>query len=266
MRSKNVRAFDLPRRILLGLIVSLVVVVPSLASAKEEKPITVFAAASLTEALNDAATLYAKSGHPKPVFNFSASSNLARQIEQGARADLFFSADEPWMDYLADRALIDAKSRVSLLSNTLVLVAPASSPFSIAIKPNMNLAAALNGGKLSMADPDSVPAGKYGKAALQNLGVWNSVSGAVVRAENVRAALRFVETGDAAAGIVYGTDAKASSKVVVAGVFPELSHPKISYPAAVVKGPREKDAADFQTFLRSPDAAAIFKSRGFIIQ
>jgi molybdate transport system substrate-binding protein len=230
-----------------------------------EKPITVFAAASLTDALDAVGAAYVKAGHSKPVFSYAASSSLARQIEQGARADLFISADEEWMDYLAQRKLIIAGTRVSLLGNALVLVAPAGSAMNVKIEPGFNLAGALGAGKLAMADPESVPAGKYGRAALQALGAWNGVEASVARGENVRAALRFVETGDAAAGIVYLTDAKASGdKVKVVGTFPATSHPKISYPMAEVKG-AAAGARAFAAFLRSPAAKAIFRAQGFVV-
>ncbi|MEJ0022670.1 MAG: molybdate ABC transporter substrate-binding protein [Alphaproteobacteria bacterium] len=191
------------------------------AHAQDAKPLVVYAASSLTDAMKEIGPLYKAAGHLEPVFSYGASSALARQIEQGAKADVFASADEPWADYLAERKLIDPATRASLLSNTLVLVSPTDKPLKVKkIAKGFNLAAALGDGKLAMADPDSVPAGKYGKAALENLGVWASVENKVARAENVRAALRFVETGDAAAGIVYATDALASGpKVKVVGEF-----------------------------------------------
>jgi molybdate transport system substrate-binding protein len=236
------------------------------AYAKDVKPVTIYAASSLTDALNEIATAYAAAGHAKPVFSYASSSQLARQIEQGARADLFVSADETWMDYLAERKLIVTASRDSILSNKLVLVAPAASTMNLKIGSGFDLAGALHGGKLSMADPDSVPAGKYGKAALQSLGVWGAVEPSVAKAENVRAALRFVETGDAPAGIVYLTDAMASGpKVKVIGEFPQASYPKISYPMALLKGAKGGTKA-FADYLRSPTAIAIFKRQGFIIQ
>jgi molybdate transport system substrate-binding protein len=235
------------------------------AHAKDVRPITVYAASSLTDALNEIATVYAATGHPRPVFSYAASSALARQIEQGARADLFIAADEDWMSYLAARKFLIANTRVSFLSNKLVLVAPAASTMHLTIAPGFNLAGALGGGKLSMADPASVPAGKYGQAALTNLGAWSAVEGAVARAENVRAALRFVETGDAPAGIVYLTDAMASRKVKVVGAFPANSYPKISYPMALVKGARQAEANAFAHYLRGPTARAIFRRMGFIV-
>ncbi|HWA00694.1 MAG TPA: molybdate ABC transporter substrate-binding protein [Caulobacterales bacterium] len=230
-------------------------------------PLRVFAAASLTDALNAIGDAYAAHRHERPVFNFAASSALARQIEQGAEADLYFSADEEWMNYLEARNLIDATTRVSALGNRLVLIAPADRPFRLAIGPNFDLAGALRGGRLAMADPDNVPAGRYGRAALERLGAWEAVSGSIVRAENVRAALRFVETGEAAAGIVYATDAQAAGdRVVRVGVFPESSHPPISYPVAILAGRGSAEARQFLRFLRSDEARATFTRLGFSVR
>lgn len=235
--------------------------------AGQAAPLRVYAAASLTDALNELAPLYAAKGGEKPVFNYASSSQLARQIEQGAPADVFISADEPWMDYLGERKLIDTATRKSILTNKLVLVAPIDRPLNVKIKAGMDLYGALNGGKLAMADPDSVPAGKYGKAALQALGVWNQVEGSVVRAENVRAALRFVELGEAAGGVVYLTDQMAvKNKVALVGDFPAVSHPKISYPIAAVKGGQSAGAKKFAAFLQSAEAKAVFVRMGFTLR
>ena len=232
-----------------------------------ETPATVFAASSLTDVMKQIGDLYAAEGHPAPVFNFAASSDLARQIEQGAAADVFVSADEAWMNYAAEKNLIDAATRETLLTNTLVLVTPADKPITIEIKDGMDLAAGLKGGKLSMANPDSVPAGKYGKEALEKLGAWAKVEKSVVRAENVRAALRFVEQGEAAAGIVYATDAKAAgASVAVMGTFPADSHTPIAYPAAVLAGKGAGPGAAFLTFLKSDKAKHAFTAAGFGLQ
>ena len=240
---------------------------PVAAQAKaEKKPLNVYAAASLTDAFKEIGALYAAAGHPEPVFVFAASSVLAKQIDQGAGADMFASADEDWMNYLAERQMIEPATRTSALSNTLVLIAPADAPLKLVIKPGFDLKGALKGGKLSMANPDSVPAGKYGKAALTSLGVWDSVAPDEVRTEKVRAALRFVEVGEAPAGIVYRTDAIASKKVTIAGEFPQESYPRISYPMAAIKGGQTKEAKDFLKFLRTDAAAAVFKRRGFIVK
>ncbi|MEY2759377.1 MAG: hypothetical protein RIR33_3155 [Pseudomonadota bacterium] len=237
---------------------------PARAPTVEETPVTVFAAASLTNVLETIGELYAAEGHPGPRFNFAASSALAKQMEQGAEADLFISADEDWMDYVTDKALIDPKSRTRLLTNELVLVAPASAPFSLAIAEGMDLAGALKGGTLALADPESVPAGKYAREALSYFGVWDAVAASVARADNVRAALRFVETGDAAAGIVYATDAGAvGDAVTVVGVFPPGSHKPIVYPAALTVARAVGPGKDFLAFLRSELARRVFLEAGF---
>lgn len=248
----------------IGVLAALLALGPLAAAQGPKKPLLVFAASSLTDALNQAADAYAVGGNIRPTISYAASSTLARQIEQGAKADLFISADEPWMEYLADRQLIDPATRVSILSNKLVLVAPIDRPLKVKIAPGFDLKTALAGGKIAMADPDSVPAGKYGRAALQSLGVWKNVEADVARAENVRAALRFVETGDAAAGIVYLTDARAAGeKVTIVGEFPQSAFPKISYPMAAIKGGQGPEAAAFATFLRGSKARAIFTAQGF---
>lgn len=235
-------------------------------AASQSRPARVFAASSLTDALNTLGDAYAASGRRRPVFNFAASSVLARQIDQGANADLFISADEPWMDYLAERRLIDVGSRVSILSNRLVLIAPRSEAFALEIRAGFPLRQMLRGRRLAMADPDSVPAGRYGRAALQTLGVWSAVQGDVVRAESVRAALRYVELGEAAAGIVYLSDARASGSVVIVGEFPAASYPRISYPMAIVRSGRSAEARAFAAFLQSEAADRVFAQLGFIVQ
>jgi molybdate transport system substrate-binding protein len=240
---------------------------PVEAATPPEAAATVYAAASLTDVLKQVGELYTAEGHPAPVFSFAASSELARQIEQGAAADVFVSADEAWMDYLAEKNLVEAGTRQTLLTNTLVLVTPADKPITIELKDKLDLKAALKGGKLSMANPDSVPAGKYGKEALEKLGAWAGVKTSVVRAENVRAALRFVEQGEATAGIVYATDAKAAgATVAVAGTFPADSHKPIAYPAAVIAGKGAGPGAGFLTFLKSDKAKEAFAAAGFGLQ
>lgn len=232
-------------------------------AAEDTKQAMVFAASSLTDVLNELAEVYAKAGHPKPAFSFAASSALARQIENGAPAALFISADEQWMDYAADRKLIVSETRSSFLGNALVLVTPVDKPLKIDIKPGFALAQVLGVGKLSMGDPDSVPVGRYGKIALENLGVWTQVELNVIRADNVRVALAFVERGEAAAGIVYATDAALTKKVTVAGVFPDASYPPVSYPIAVVAGHDTPAARAFRDFILGADAKAIFVKYGF---
>lgn len=258
------RRLALPVAVAVSVLFNLAAPVATAATAKDKT--LVFAAASLTEVLKEVAEAYAANGHEKPVLSFAASSVLARQIENGAPAGLFISADEQWMDYLADRKLIDPASRVSLLGNKLVLVAPAGAPLQLEFFYGFPLASALGQSRLAMGDPESVPAGKYGKAALENLGVWNSVAGKVARADSVRTALAFVERGEAAAGIVYATDAKVSKKVSVIGEFPQASYPMISYPLALIADNKTPAARDFRAFLLSPAAKAIFTRYGFIVK
>jgi molybdate transport system substrate-binding protein len=221
------------------------------------------AAASLQESMTAAAEAWAHKGHPLPVISFAASSALARQVEAGAPADLFVSADEEWMDALAAKGLIVPASRVDLLGNRLVIVALVGSRVRIPLRPGP-LARVLAAGPLAMADPESVPAGKYGKAALVRLGVWDMVSPHVVRAENVRAALALVERGAAPLGIVYATDVKASAKVRIAGVFPAGSYPRISYPVARLTASANPEAEAFRHFLLSREGRAIFARFGFL--
>jgi molybdate transport system substrate-binding protein len=232
------------------------------AQAEQNGPL-VLAAASLQESLTAASNAYAKRGHPKPVISFAASSALAHQIEAGAPADLFISADEPWMDFLAGKNLIRKESRKSFLTNRLVLITPANQPLSIKIKPGFPLAKALGDGRLAMGDPSSVPAGKYGKAALTQLGVWSEVEPKVAGAENVRAALQLVGRGEARAGIVYETDAKVARDVTIAGVFPAGTHAPITYPVAILASSQNPEAISFRAFLLSGAGKAIFHKYGF---
>ncbi|CUS45381.1 MAG: molybdate ABC transporter substrate-binding protein [Pseudomonadota bacterium] len=222
----------------------------------------VLAAASLQESMTAAADAWARKGHPRPVISFAASSALARQVEAGGAADLFVSADEEWMDALAAKGLIVPGTRSDFLGNRLVIVAPVASSVTIPLARGP-LARVLGAGPLAMADTESVPAGKYGKAALTRLGVWEAVSPKVVRAENVRAALALVERGAAPLGIVYATDAKASAKVRIAGVFPTSSHPPITYPIARLKASANPEGEAFRHFLVSHEGKAIFVRYGF---
>lgn len=230
------------------------------ASAAE---IVVFAAASLKEALDDAAHVYENQSGDTVKISYAASSTLAKQIESGAPADIFISADLDWMDYLQKRNLLKPQTRKNLLGNQLVIVAPADSNLRFDIKAGFDLAGALKGGHLAMADPDSVPAGKYGKAALEKLGIWNSVRAAVAPAENVRAALLLVSRREAPLGIVYATDAVADPGVKTAGVFPDDTHPPIIYPAALTADSKNPGAVHLLEFLASPAARPIFEKRGF---
>ncbi|HQT55657.1 MAG: molybdate ABC transporter substrate-binding protein [Phenylobacterium sp.] len=229
-----------------------------------DKPVTVFAAASLKNALDEVGVAYAARTGGAARFSYAGSPAIARQIEQGAPADICISADSDWMDYLAGKGLIVPSSRRSLLTSRLALIAPADAKTSLKVARGMPLAKALGGGRLAVAGPD-VPAGRYAKASLTSLGVWNSVSGKLAQAENVRAALQFVARGESPYGIVYDTDAKAEPRVKIVGLFPEASHPRIVYPAALVAGGRNPRAAAFLKFLSGPEARAVFRKHGFVV-
>ena len=227
--------------------------------------LVIFAAASLKNALDEIAGNWKAETSKTTAISYAASSALAKQIAEGAPADIFISADIAWMDDVAGKDLIKADTRSNLLGNRIVLVAPADSTVSLDIEAGMDLAGALNGGKLAMGDPAAVPAGKYGKAALEKLGIWDSVSASVAAAENVRAALAFVSKGEAPLGIVYQTDAAADPGVKVVGTFPEDSHPPIIYPVAVTASSANADAEAFLEYLHSPGATASFQKQGFTV-
>ncbi|WP_267433253.1 molybdate ABC transporter substrate-binding protein [Sphingomonas sp. GM_Shp_1] len=229
------------------------------AVAQNRAPL-VLAAASLQESMTAAADSWAKKGHPRPVISFAASSALARQVQAGGKADLFASADEEWMDVLQKDGLLADRTRSAFLGNRLVVIAPAGKGGQVTTR---TLAKTLSAGPLAMADTDSVPAGKYGKAALEKLGAWSAVAPHVVRAENVRAALALVERGAAPYGIVYATDAKASPRVHVVGLFPAASHSPITYPLARLKASTNPQAEGFRRFLLSSEGKAIFRRYGF---
>ena len=259
------------RRALLGTLL----LVPALSAVRARpaeattvaEPLTVFAAASLTEALRELATHWAAPGHPQPRLSMAASSTLARQIQQGAQADLFLSADETWMDYLQQQGLIDPATRISPLGNRLVLVAPAGNGPAVDLRPGTDLAALLGaGGRLATGDPAHVPAGRYAQAALQWLGQWDTLASRLARAENVRAALRLVERGEAPLGIVYATDAAASRGVRVVGTFPAASHAPISYPFAVTRRAQgNAQARALHAFLASAAAQPVWQRHGFAV-
>ena len=234
--------------------------------AAAPRPPLVLAAASLQESMTAAAAAWAAKGHAKPVISFAASSALARQAAAGAPADLFVSADEDWMDDLQRRGLLVPGTRANLLGNRLVLVAATTERRLVPLGPRTPLVAMLGNGRMAMADPASVPAGRYGKAALEKLGVWNQVSPRVVRAENVRAALALVERGAAPYGVVYATDARASKLVRVVGTFPPASHPPIRYPIARLKSSASPEAEGFRRFLLSREGKAIFARFGFLVR
>jgi molybdate transport system substrate-binding protein len=226
--------------------------------------VTVFAAASLKNALDEVAAKFTASSGSRVALSYAASSAIARQVEQGAPADIYVSADSDWMDYLAKRNLIVAASRRDLLTNHLALIAPADSAVRLRVGPGMPLAQALGpAGRLAVAGPE-VPAGRYARASLAVLGVADSVKDRLAPAENVRAALAFVARKESPLGIVYDTDAKAEPRVRIVGLFPDASHPPIVYPAALVAASRNPQAATFLRFLKGPRAAAVFRRNGFI--
>ncbi|AGB81539.1 molybdenum ABC transporter, periplasmic molybdate-binding protein [Serratia sp. FGI94] len=226
--------------------------------------ITVFAAASLTNALQEIATQYQQGKDVQVVSSFASSSTLARQIEQGAPADLFISADQQWMDYAIDKQQMVKDSRYTLLDNDLVLIAAKGSKLDkVAITPQTDWQQLLNGERLAVGDPDHVPAGIYAKEALQSLKAWPQLAPKLARANNVRSAMALVERQEAPLGIVYGSDALASDKVKVVGVFPADSHKPVEYPMAIVKDHNSPTVSAFYTYLKSPQAAAVFKRYGF---
>jgi molybdate transport system substrate-binding protein len=232
-------------------------------NAKSET-VTVFAAASVKNVLDDAKNAMLSKGGGTFVASFAASSALAKQIEQGAPADLFISADTDWMDYLAGKNLIRPDTRTILATNSLVLIAPAASPAAIDLKAGADLAALLGEGRLAVADIKAVPAGKYAKAALENMEVWASVEGRLAQAENVRAALALVSRGEAPLGIVYGSDARSDSNVRIVATIPAGMHPPIVYPAAVTANARSPAAAaSLLGFLASSEGRALFVAQGF---
>ncbi|MDF2638934.1 MAG: modA [Novosphingobium lindaniclasticum] len=252
-------------RRLFALLASLFMAVAALvgpAAAQQTGPL-VLAAASLQESMTAAADAWAAKGHARPKISFAGSSALARQIEAGAPADMFVSADEPWMDEVQSKGLLRPKTRVSFLTNSLVLVAPAGKPRRLKIAPGFPLAAALGSSRLAVADTNAVPAGVYAKQALIRLRVWPSVQGKLAPAENVRAALALVSRGAAPLGIVYATDARAERGVRVAGIFPANSHDPISYPVALLASSRHKEAEGFRRYLISAEGKAVFRRFGF---
>lgn len=252
-----------PRRIVLAALLSLVAL-PACAARTGTRTITVFGAASLTNVLQEIGDGFTRATSLPVRFSFAASSVLARQIESGARADLFVSADQEWMDYLQTRDLIDPATRRNLLGNRLVLIAPADSSVTLRIAPRFGLLEALGAGRLATGDPDSVPVGRYARSALISLGVWNDVQDRLVRAENVRSALAFVDRGEAPLGIVYETDAIVDRGVRRIDVFPANSHPPILYPAALTRsaGP---DGKRFMDWLRSDESGKVFRKYGFTV-
>ena len=248
--------------VLKGLL-SVLLLTGATASLAAERVLTVFAASSLANVLEDAGRAYTARTQVPVRFSFAATSALARQLEAGAPADVFVSADQEWMDYLAVRKLIRSATRRDIVSNSLVLVAPADSSVQLKISPGFALAAALGAtGRLATGDPGAVPVGKYARAALIRLGVWNTVADRLVPADNVRTALNFVARGEAPLGIVYATDARIEPRVRVVDVFPADTHERIGYPAAATTK-ASPAAEDFVQFLCGEAAWALFAKAGF---
>ncbi|MBR0670306.1 molybdate ABC transporter substrate-binding protein [Neoroseomonas soli] len=251
----------------LVLVAAAAVSLATMPAARAQEGATVFAAASLTDALRALGQEWASRGHPAPRFSFAASSALARQIEQGAPADLFMSADEPWMDYVEQRNLIVNATRESPIGNALVLVAPANAARAVAVERGTDLLILLGpNGRIATGDPAHVPVGRYAQAALTWMGQWDAISPRLARADNVRAALLLVERGEAPFGIVYATDAAASPGVRVAGTFPAGSHPPITYPFALTRRAEgNAQARALLAFLAGPEAVPIWQRFGFAL-
>lgn len=253
----------MPRLRLARLLLLALTLVAAPASAQD---VTVFAAASLTTVLEQVGKLYRENRGTPVKFSFAASSTLAKQIESGAGADIFISADEQWMDYLAQRRLIDAATRATRLGNALVLITPPDQKRSVDIRPGFDLAGMIGSGRLATGDPAHVPVGRYAEEALTRLGVWQAVAPKLARTDNVRAALLLVERGEAPFGIVYATDAAASGKVNVAGVFPADTHAPVSYPAAILATRDRPEVRRFFDFMLGSDAQQIYRVAGFTIR
>ena len=245
--------------------VTMLLVASATPTPAQFRDVLVFAAASLKEALDEANAIFLFENGSGVRVSYGASSALAKQVENGAPGDVFISADLDWMDYVAERKLIKPDTREKFLGNRLVLVANTNSKILLTIGPNFPLAQALGDGRLAMADPASVPAGKYGKAALEKLGVWGSVAGRIAPAQDVRAALVLVARGEAPLGIVYQTDAAADKNIKVIGTFPETSHPPVVYPLAILASSTNGVAPVYVQYLLSPKAESFFEKRGFTV-
>lgn len=252
------------RHLLLCCAVLLTCAIPSKLAPAQDGSVIVFAAASLKNALDAVAGAWQKETGKRATISYAASSALAKQIEQGAPAQMFVSADLDWMAYVAEKKLIKPESRANLLGNRLVLIAPKDRAQPVEIKRGFDLAKLLGEGRLALANVEAVPAGKYGKAALEALGAWAGVAGKTAQAENVRAALLLVSRGEAPLGIVYQTDAAADPNVAIVATFPEDTHPPIVYPIALTTT-ATPDAAALLAFIRSPQAKAVFEAHGFTV-
>lgn len=254
----------IPRLVLLALVGALVGHAPA-ASAQSAR-LTVFAAASLKNALDAADKTFTARTGVKVVASYAATSALAKQIEAGAPADVFISADQRWMDYAAAHKLVQPDTRFDLLGNELVLIAAKDSKLGkVTIGPGFDIAKLAGNGRIAVADVKAVPAGRYAKAALQHLGAWAAAKPKLAMAENVRAALAYVARGEAPVGIVYATDAAVEPKVKVIGTFPDDSHPKIIYPVAATQATHNPDVAQYLRFLRSDAAKPVFERYGFTV-
>ncbi len=244
----------------------LAVMVPVASEAANGNRVLLFAAASTTAPVERIVSLFQSQGPGAAVaVSFASSSTLAKQIANGAPADIYISANPGWMDFLAAKRAIVPASRFDLLGNRLVLIVPATSILSLRIATDFPFAEKLAGGWLAMGDPDHVPAGIYGKAAFERLGLWRTLAGRVVRTQDVRAVVALVERGEAAAGVAYASDARITNRVRVAAAFPATSHPPITYPAAIVAGRDRLKVWRFFDFFKSPQAAAVFAEYGFTV-
>ena len=253
------------RRFWISFVVGATVVSGIGPATAQGRDVLVFAAASLKNALDDVARQWQAETGKKVVVSYAASNNLIKQIELGAPADIFISADIDWMNYGQQKNLIKPETRANLLGNRIVLIAPKSSTVSIKVEKGFDLAAALDGGRLAMGNVDAVPAGKYGKAALEKLGAWDGVKNRVAQAESVRAALLLVSRGETPLGIVYQTDAASEPDVRIVGTFPQDSHPPIIYPVALTKDSTNPGAVEFLKYLRSRAARPAFERQGFAV-
>lgn len=257
------------RKIVLAAILTITLTAGFHATVQGTEPdsVTVFAAASTTNAVTEIGKMFTDKGMGKFVPSFASSSTLAKQIENGAPANVFISADKQWMDYLEEKKMTVPSSRLDLLGNRIVLIAPADgNAKTVEIGPGFDLVKLLGNGRLAMGDPDHVPVGIYGKQALENLGIWKDVEPKLARSSDVRAALTLVERGETPFGIVYATDAAISDKVKVVGTFPENTHPPVVYPMALVKGNDTEVAKSFFAFLKTDEAKAVFKKYGFTVR
>lgn len=264
-RAEMRNVFDAVRGWRAGLVIGLLLLQLLNAAAAQAKEILVFAAASLKNALDEADAAYRQKSGVKVSVSYAASGALARQIENGAPADVFISADEEWMNRLQKEGLIRPGTRADWLGNRLVLVASANSGAKLDLKPGLDLMGALKGGRLAIGDPKFVPAGRYAQAALQKLGAWDALRNSLALSDSVRAALALVSRGEAPLGIVYETDVAADKGVRIIGVFPEDSHPPIVYPIALTAGSKNPDAPKYLAWLKSREAAPFFEKQGFRI-